>query len=258
MLQSALTPLDEELAFLRSNFGGCYGASNESSDSYKEYAGKIIELTMSNVADVIPVGRYCIAGGVFRSVFYDELPKDIDIFLLGSKDDVIARMNMLESDTSTVQKKVKVTYQKNISKHIRIVTVNMNGRPYQVQFLGQWFELAGGKELPLMTADDVLETFDLVSACFGIDLSIIEESRFSGFTKAYEVNHIATHPLLLKTIANKELMINDFGNMIMKRMKAERFYKYITEYGFRIKNNDQIQKFNYVLGRDNDVESDYS
>lgn len=257
MAKIQLTPLDEELLFLRANRGGCFGSHREAGDAYKEFTGKIIELALSNIIEAMPVGRYCIAGGVFRSVFYNELPKDIDIFLLGTKTEIEKNMETISNITGKSTVKVRTKYSNDIVKHIRIITCS-GGRPYEFQFLGQWFELPNGKEIPFQSAEDVLETFDLVSSCYGIDLSITDVSRFSGQSKEYEVNHVVTHPLLLKTVATKELMVNTFGSEILKRMRADRFYKYITEYGFRIKDDEQLKKFNYVLGRENDVESDYS
>ncbi len=257
MAKIQLTPLDEELSFLRTTRGGCFGTAREAGDSYKEFTGKIIELTLSNVIDAMPIGRYCIAGGVFRSVFYNELPKDIDIFLLGTRTEIEKNIETISNVTGTSIVKVRTKYSNDMVKHIRIITCS-TGRAYDVQFLGQWFQLPNGKEVPFQSAEDVLETFDLVSSCYGIDLSITEQSRFSGQSKEYEVNHVVTHPLLFKTIATKELMVNTFGSELLKRMRADRFYKYITEYGFRIKSDEQLKKFNYVLGRENDVESDYS
>jgi hypothetical protein len=191
--------------------------------------------------------------GIFRSVFYNEVPNDIDIFLLGTETDILNRIDKISQAVCQRVVQVKTEYPQNITKHIRLVTYQV-GRGYSVQFIGQWF--TGPKTEYFTTGHDILATFDLTSSCFGIDFTACEDKN--SVSCDYEVQQIISHPLLLNVVANKELRVNEFGSILLKKMKADRFYKYITEYGFRIKDQEQLQKFNYVLGRDNDVESDYS
>lgn len=256
-----LTPLQEELLVLDtlSKQNAVFsGTSATASSTYKEYVGPIMKLLLTNIGKQLPDGKYCVAGGVFRSVFYGEVPEDLDVFLLGNETEIEASINDLATLVGVAPIKVKVQYPNEYIKHIRIITVDV-GRPYKIQFIGQWFQ-SPFKASYFLHADDVLQTFDMISCCFGIDfkMSTVNSTLPLSSRKEYEILQIVSHPLLLKTVATKELAVNDLGDMTLKKMKAERFYKYIAKYGFRIKKAAELKNFNFLLkGGDTDVESDY-
>lgn len=255
MYSPKLTPLDAELSRIKARFGSMAFANKLSDDEFAEFAGNAVALGVSPIFNELPIGRYAIAGGIIRSLFENEIPADVDIFLLGSVDSVKGRMNELERKLSGQLKKVKVQYE-GFTKHIWLLDVKpYTEAEYTIQLIGQWFNRdADGNVTIFQHSEDIIAYFDLLSTCFAVDLEIVDHN--SG---GYFINKIIHHPLLYKCLAKRELRVNPYGPPELKKMRADRFYKYIVEYGYRVPDLAELTQFNILLSRgDLSVESDYT
>lgn len=255
MFTPKTTPLDEELFRIRLHSPLATGHNEDS--EYVEYTGKAITLGLGPVFNLLPVGRYCIAGGIIRSLFNNELPNDVDIFLLGTPDNITSRLEDIAIAHGTESRKVKIKYE-DFNKHIQLVDIRLPDMKYNIQFIAQWFVKDDGKkDIIFKHAEDVISYFDIVPVCYAVEIEIFENTR--GGVKDWAVNKVVTHPLLYKSLANKELSVNPYGPLILKKMRADRFYKYITEYGFKIKDAAQMKLFNTLLAQGGlDVEFEYN
>lgn len=252
IIKKAITPLDIELQELSTCSDRYVGTSLKAGSLYSEFVGKAMKLVLGSVGHILPEGHYCVAGGIFRALFYNEVPNDIDIFVLGTLPKIHNIMYEICENTLMHDKHMKAKYE-DYTKNIHLITYSFD-RPYSVQFIGQWIE-SNNRTILFLSADDIISSFDIVSSCFGVEFTI---SKDLNGQQVYEVNQIVSHPLLMKVVATKELMVNEYGPIQFKKMKADRFYKYIAEYGFRIKSPDQLLKFNAMLGGSTDVVFDYT
>jgi hypothetical protein len=250
------TPLDEELSRI-SNFT-TLGQNTSKPNEYSEYTDKAITLAFGPVMDMLPAGRYCVAGGVIRALFNNELPNDVDVFLLGNTPEISQRLEALASNYGVDVRKVKIKYD-NFVKHIHLFDLKLPDMKYTIQFIAQWFTRNDGKEeIFFRHAEDVIAYFDIVPVCFAAEVEFEDSYKQGQFIREWSLLKVVTHPLLFKHLAKKELFVNPYGPISLKRMRADRFYKYITEYGFRITNAESMKKFNILLAQGGlDVDFDY-
>jgi hypothetical protein len=250
------TPLDEELS--RINTFTSLGSGVSKSNEYSEYTGKAITLAFGPVMDALPVGRYCVAGGVIRSLFNNELPNDVDVFLLGNAQEISSRLENLAVSYGIEVKKVKIKYD-DFVKHIHLFDLKLPKMGYTIQFIAQWFIKNDGKEeIFFKHAEDVIAYFDIVPVCYAAEVEFDGGYEQGIFVRDWSLLKVVTHPLLFKSLAKKELLVNPYGPLSLKKMRADRFYKYITEYGFRIPDAVSMKQFNTLLAQGGlDVEFDY-
>jgi hypothetical protein len=251
------TPLDEELSRI-SNFTALKQNTSKL-DEYSEYTSKAITLAFGPVMDLLPAGRYCVAGGVIRALFNNELPNDVDVFLLGNAQEISNRLENLAFRYKVDVKKVKIKYD-NFVKHIHLFDLKLPHMKYTIQFIAQWFIRNDGKEeIFFRHAEDVIAYFDVVPVCFAAEVEFDGGHEDGQFIREWSLSKVVTHPLLFKCLAKKEFLVNPYGPMSLKKMRADRFYKYVTEYGFRITDAESMKKFNVLLAQGGlDVESDYT
>lgn len=255
MYSVKVTPLNAELNHIRNTFGSLTFANKLSDDEFSEFAGTAIALGIAPLYEDLPEGRYAIAGGIIRSLFENEIPTDVDIFLLGSVDSIKTRMQKIADEKSERIRKVKVGYD-GFTKHIWLIDIKpYPTASYVIQLIGQWFTRDSDNNVTIFQhSEDVIACFDLISTCFAVDLEITPKSSIS-----YHVNKVIHHPLLYKCLAKRELRVNPYGPPELKKMRADRFYKYIVEYGYRVPDQGELMQFNLLLSRgDLSVESDYS
>lgn len=260
MYMPKLTPLDAELIRVKKKYGTWYAASKVADQAFAEFAGNAICLGLSPLESNIPLGKYAIAGGIVRSLFENEIPTDVDIFLLGDDASVRLRIQQLENLYFIKAKKVKVDYG-TFYKHVQILNWTPPESPYDIQFIGEWFEhKVSGDITSLKYAEDVLAHFDLVSTCFAVEFEITDNSNSFGNPRPqYVINKVVSHPLLFKCLSKKELRVSPYGPIELKKMRADRFYKYIVEYGFRVPDMDEMAKFNVLLATGAlNVDTDYA
>lgn len=255
MLDIEKTPLKKVLDVCSSGPGLLY-FPHTNNPLLDRYAFPAIKLGINPLIRYLPSGRYCIAGGVFRSLFFDEIPKDLDIYPLEGLQATGAikkRMDNIIGDTSTYDR-VKAT-RKTDNLEVDILNIEVQNIPYKFQIICKTINGTS-----MNCAEDVISSFDIVPACFAVDISLDTVQKMSGEYASFTLNGIATHPDYFFSVGNKYLMVNDQTSMFSeKRMKAERFYKYIANYGFRIPNNSEMMKFNKLLENPSamDVDIDY-
>lgn len=199
----------------------------------------------------LPDGKYCIAGGVMRSLFYDEIPTDVDLFILGGSHEVFTVTAAFyrtahKHRTYEVRSEDSLALGTSVKKHIEITDIPVNVPvleetvQYNIQILGSWYITEEGVELSFSSAEDLLSHFDLISACGGIEFTILQGNIVS--------SHEVVHPQFLYALANKFLMVNDIGSDCSKHMTLNRLYKYIVNYGFTIPNENELMAINTLLG----------
>lgn len=242
-LQAAL---DASQALTRIN---CLSAAAD--PFYKEMAHPLIALGILPILDCLPPGNYCIAGGAARSVFEGLVPADVDVFMLGSRAQIQDSTAALSLDPSFPDwfpdtKSIKINYGETLTKFITLASTDKLSDLYNIQVISQYYQdKKSNTVFEFKSAEDILETFDLVSSCFAVEVEVTRNPK-----PDIEVRKIVSHPLFLKCVSTKELMVNDFGDAGFKVMRADRFYKYIAEYGYRIKSEEQMKLFNAMLAKD--------
>ena len=249
------TPLSEELS--RINTKASLGTTKSNNSEYSEYTEKAIILAFGPVADLLPEGKYCVAGGVIRALFDNELPNDVDIFLLGTAQDISQRIQILANNYQVELKRVKVKYE-NFTKHIHLFDLKLPGMSYTIQFIAQWFVKTNNKEeIHFKHAEDIIAHFDIVPVCYAAEVEFNGAYQKGQYIRDWSLLKVVTHPLLFKSLAKKELLVNPYGPPELKKMRADRFYKYIIEYGFRIPNAKTMGAFNALLAGGLNAEVDY-
>jgi hypothetical protein len=255
---------------------GLYVPSSHKDPILGRYAFPAIKLAFNPIINYIPSGRYCIAGGIFRSLFFNEIPTDVDIYpletaLLGgipinefisfaAEPDClrIESDKLLASDTRPINKFSRLkALVKSSNSNIDILTLKLSELPYNFQIICKSNNLPDGTVEVPVCANDIISSFDIVPACFGVDVTIYNENKTdalkSGWS-SFELNEVLIHPDYFYSVANKYLITNKSQNTFgrVRKITAARFYKYIVDYGFRIPNNSEMSVFNELLGKPGD------
>ena len=235
MIKFTKTPLQEILDSIPK-----YGMFSNSSDLIlSKYVYPAIVLGICPIMDSLPNGRYCIAGGVFRSLFNNEIPTDVDIFPLDPPTNIIvdiinnaaANGHEVSSSSLTIRE---------LNSHVDIASFLDN--KYEIQVISKYITENNGTTISPKSVDDILSTFDIIPACFGIDISLSN--------KSFILNKICIHPNYFYSVSNKLLLLNlQKSDLYEKRMTADRFYKYIVNYGFRIPDSSTMIEFNKLLSK---------
>ena len=205
------------------------------------YVYRAIKLGISPIHQILPAGRYCIAGGVFRSLFFNEVPCDVDIYPLDSETAIIEIwQNSAFHNYHT--KRVSIDIDE-IQAHIEVITFDeLKNIPYKIQLISKNISINNTCIIP-KTVNDIVSSFDIIPACFGVDITV---DGHAGFT----INEIVIHPDYFYSVSNKLLLLNtESSPFYEKRMTAERFYKYIVNYGFRIPDNEVMSQFNKLINK---------
>lgn len=239
MIEFPRTSLDEVLNSVALNSTKLY-FSNTNEPILSRYVYKAIKLGINPILDLLPHGRYCIAGGVFRSLFFGEIPTDVDIYPLHS-----------ESIVGDIQQRalkacfsIKL-FSGDISKikaHVDVLTFDkLKDLPYKIQIISKSIEQNNQIIVP-KTVDDILSAFDIIPACFGIDITV------NSFEHTFDLNEVVIHPDYFYSVSNRLLLVNkENSSLYEKQMTAERFYKYIVNYGFRVPDNNVMSQFNALM-----------
>ena len=223
------------------------------------YVFPALRLALTPIIEYLPCGTYCIAGGVFRSLFFGQIPTDIDIFLINTPyygnipiNEVIEQNIIAQQVPGVSTWEVKRITGKVVEKQtaIDILTISPNTEtvPYSIQIVGKQITYNGRKCWP-SSAEEVLSTFDIIPACFGVCFTLVEPQRITGYPNVV-IDEVLHHPNYFYSVANKYLMTNTWRTIFSDHsMRADRFYKYLVEYGFRIPNNKEMEQFNSLLAK---------
>lgn len=246
MLNFPQTSLEEVLDSSALNASNALHFSPTHESILSRYVYPAIKLGINPIISILPQGRYCIAGGVFRSLFFNELPSDVDIYPLASSTNVITIYN------NAIRKSIKskkISGNTGTNSHIDIITFDgLQKLPYKIQIISKSIVDNGISVLPT-EVDDILSAFDIIPACFGIDISI-ETSPVSSVFPSFTLNSVVIHPDYFYSLGNKLLLLNTGQSPLYeKQMSAERFYKYTVNYGFRIPNNEVMAQFNNLINK---------
>ena len=255
MFKIERTPLETVLASPSVN-QGLYFPEEDHDPIMLKYGFPAIKLGINPILKYLPSGRYCIAGGTFRSLFFNEIPTDIDIYPLEPHftnnvyihDEIHDRM--MEGTSVQVFEKFNSLHVniKETGTSVDILTGKFSYLPYSFQIItkSKGTEFV---EIRPTCADDIISTFDIIPACFGIDFTLTTEPNQA--YPSYTINEVAIHPDYFYSLGNKYLMVNEQPSKFeSKRMKAERFYKYIANYGFKVPSTEEMQKFNVLLAKE--------
>lgn len=221
---------------------------------------------MVNIAVILgihPVFNYfkedyslCVAGGAFRSICEKEVPTDMDVFLLGKFEDNVRKLELLHNDLTLSKiacsrvKHYEVQLESDPSgwnKQIAILDIHQGEDiPIPLQYIAhRYTHGASITEHLLESASDVISTFDFTAVAFGAHVNVLKFPVHAGNIK-FVSN--AMHPDFYSDVATKTLAFNLLGRLGTKRISVNRFYKYITEYGFRIKDNTSLRLFDRYVG----------
>jgi len=237
-------------------------------DTYFTRAGK----RLLNVS-VGPIARYypeefkdihlAVAGGSFRSLFFNETPTDLDVFLLtdmetGTRFLRKLRQNLMNQfpDAPFQQvAEVTITINKNYTpseeaitkKFVRFNIPVIEGlTPVPIQMI-HFCHVVEGDEVFPTSARELINLFDVVPACFAAETTAFPLS-FHG---------VSTHAMLLDSLLSKTLIPNMVrGRYIEPVMTLDRFYKYTKTYGFSVSKSD-MPHFTKLMSIPNNMNISY-
>ena len=230
--------------------------------------------------DILPNGRYCLAGGAIRSIFDKTKAKDLDIYILGTTSDhqdlltSFPAYNTIELDNPFTAFKV-VNINKNSTLNPGTTSDFLDGcilneRSQQqilthgtdIQVISMQFDPNFSAKSPfevshtaryasqhVSSIDEVLSSFDLTICKAGVEFVILD-----GTIAVSEVRLPAT---FLTHIALRKLAFSHESMVIPQQLcSIKRFYKYLS-YGYmpdetffmtwheRVKNNPHILSMSY-------------
>ena len=263
MIAIEKTPLQKVLELPCLNNPGLGFGANQDPIICK-YVFPALQLGINPILPYLPSGRYVVAGGIFRSIFFNEVPTDIDIYLLSphfDSDDSFLP-DLIDYTLKGISKQVgsfdrkKITIAASQTK-IDIITIELTALPYSIQLITK----SKNNVVP-ECADDIVSAFDIIPACFAVDITLNQGTNGAGLYSSlanYEINELCIHPDYFYSLANKYLITNKQKSRFeQSHMKAERFYKYISTYGFTIPTVEEMNNFNVLLAKvPNDLDIEY-
>ena len=219
-------------------------------DTYFTRAGKrLLNMSVGPVAPFYPEGfknlHLAVAGGSFRSLFFNEAPTDLDVFILTDSDTGTRFLRNLRNNlintfpdapfqqlaevTITINKHYNPSEESLVKKFVRFNIPVIEGlTPTPIQMI-HFCHLVGEEEVFPTSARELINLFDVVPACFAAE------------TTAFPMvlQGVSTHAMLLDSLLSKTLIPNMVrGRYIEPVMTLDRFYKYTKTYGFSVNKSD--------------------
>lgn len=201
--------------------------------------------------------KACVAGGVFRSLFYQEVPNDIDVYLLESYDNSIDILTKLRTSLGIEEKLKQFSFKNkeyNVTKYIAILDIEENSKienPIKIQLMAFKHVLKDGTVIEPRTASAIVNSFDLIP----VSIATQFELSADGIPEKYSSTF---HPEIFQCLASKNFKFNTVASFTQKKTSPERFYKYITDYGFRIQDQETINLLStYIKTNQDGVDCEY-